>query len=187
MQTSPCATLSARLRHRRRSYSARSPRSYGILPTAEVAAGLGTFAETVIGAVELGEIVWLGFRSKNLEPPSLIRVRVEALEPLDALTGQLWTDRTSDFLICPPAFALCGIRRGESYEPFGFAEATSAGVVQRLTIFAQPAVEPRSEMSWQNAPSVPFLLLRPSVFADIAGITPEPLDPNAAYKGWRLP
>jgi hypothetical protein len=163
------------------------PRSYGILPTAEVADGAGIFGDAVIGAVDAGEIVWLGFRWIRPEPPSLIRVRVEALEPLDALTGQPWEDRASDCLSCPPDFALCGIRRENFCEPFGSAEVTSAGIVQRLTILGQTALGPRNEMSWRNAAEVRLLLLRPNVFAEIACIKPEPLDPNAAYKGWRLP
>jgi hypothetical protein len=163
------------------------PRSYGILPTAEVAGGAGLFGDAVIGAVGAGEIVWLGFRSASTEPPSLIRVRVEALEPLDAITGKPWADRSPDCLICPPDFALSGIRRGQVCEPFGCAEAASTGVVQRLTILAQAAVERRSEIGWQNTAAVQLLLVRPTVFADLAGSAPEPLDPDAAYKGWRLP
>jgi hypothetical protein len=162
-------------------------RSYGILPTAEVAGGAGIFRDTVIGAVGAGEIVWLGFRSASTEPASLIRVRVEALEPLDALTGKPWVDRSADCLICPPDFALSGIRRGQVCEPFGSAEAASAGVVQRLTILAQAAAERRTKISWQKAAAVQLLLVRPTVFAELAGSAPEPIDPDAAYKGWRLP
>jgi hypothetical protein len=163
------------------------PRSYGILPTAEVAGGAGIFRDAVIGAVGAGEIVWLGFQSASTESPSLIRVRVEALEPLDALTGKPWADRAADCLTCPPNFALAGIRRGQVCEPFGSAEAAGAGVVQRLTILAQAAAELRSEISWQNAAAVQLLLVRPTVFAELTGSAPEPLDPDAAYKGWRLP
>jgi hypothetical protein len=163
------------------------PRSYGILPTAEVAASASMFGDTVIGAVGPGEVVWLGFRAAAIERPSLIKVRVETPEPLDALTGKPWADRSPDCLICPPDFALAGIRRGQVCEPFGYTETASAGVVQRLTILAQTAAERRDEISWQNAAAVPLLLVRPSVFTELAGFAPEPLHPDAAYKGWRLP
>lgn len=145
------------------------------------------FADSVIGAVGAGEIVWLGFRPAGAELASLVRVRVEGPEPLDALTGKPWADCSPDCLVCPPDFALSGIRRGQGCEPFGGAEATSTGTVQRLTILAQATAARRGTMSWQDAAAVPLLLVRPSVFADLAGSSPEPLDPDAAYKGWRLP
>jgi hypothetical protein len=114
-------------------------------------------------------------------------VRVEEPEPRDALTGKLWNDRSADCLVCPPDFALSGIRHGEVTEPFGCAEAGSAGIVQRLTIFARAATDRIDEMDWRNTAAAPLLLLRPTIFADLVGSTPEPLDPEAAYKGWRLP
>lgn len=163
------------------------PRSYGLLPTAEVADGAGMFGDVVIGAVGEGEIVWLGFTSLSAEPPALIRVRVEEPEPRDAFTGKPWADRSPDCLICPPDFALSGIRSGEVSEPFGSAGAGSTGIVQRLTILARTATDRIGEMDWRNATAAPLLLVRPTVFADLVGSAPEPLDPDAAYKGWRLP
>jgi hypothetical protein len=35
--------------------------------------------------------------------------------------------------------------------------------------------------------SVAIELISPESFQEITGIVPEPLDPEAAYKGWRLP
>jgi hypothetical protein len=163
------------------------PRSYGILPTAEVASGAGMFGDAVIGAVEEGEIVWLGFQSLSAEPPTLIRVRVEEPEPRDAFTGKPWADRSPDCLVCPPDFALSGIRSGEFSEPFGYAGAGSAGIVQRLTILARAAADRIGEIDWRDATAAPLFLVRPAVFADVVGSAPEPLDPDAAYKGWRLP
>jgi hypothetical protein len=164
------------------------PRSHGILPTAEVTGrSVGTFGEAVIGAVGVGEIVWLGFRPASTGLPSLIRVRVEDPEPLDALTGKPWADTSPDCLACPPGFALPGIQRGQVCEPFGCTEAGSTGVVQRLTIFAQAGTYRNHELSWRNAATVQLLFVRPTVFANLTGSIPEPLDPDAAYKGWRLP
>jgi hypothetical protein len=163
------------------------PRSYGILPTAEVADGAGMLGDAVIGAVGEGEIVWLGFQSLSTEPPTLIRVRVEEPEPRDALTGEPWADRSPDCLVCPPDFSLSGIRSGELSEPFGYTGAGSAGIVQRLTILARAATDRIGEMDWRHATAAPLLLVRPTVFADLAGSAPEPLDTDAAYKGWRLP
>ena len=34
---------------------------------------------------------------------------------------------------------------------------------------------------------VPLELVPPAAFTDLTGIVPEPLDPESAYKGWRLP
>lgn len=35
--------------------------------------------------------------------------------------------------------------------------------------------------------SVAIEFVSPESFQELTGITPEPLDPEAAYKGWRLP
>jgi hypothetical protein len=163
------------------------PRSYGLLPTAYVAGGAGVFRDVVIGAVAEGEVVWLGFQSLRAGSPTLIRVRVEEPEPHDALTGSAWTDCSPDCLACPPDFALAGVRRGKFTEPFGRAKAGGGGIVQRLTILARSSTDRIDKISWRNSAAAPLLLMRPTVFADVVGSAPEPLDPDAAYKGWRLP
>jgi hypothetical protein len=164
------------------------PRSYGILPTAEVTSGgAGAFGNAVIGAVAEGEVVWLGFRPTIAGGLSLVRVRVEGPKPLDALTGELWVDHSPDCLSCPPNFALPGIRQGQVYEPFGRAEAGSTGAVQRLTILAHTATGPIRGINWRNAAAVQLVLVRPINFTALTGSPPEPLNPDDAYKGWRLP
>lgn len=165
------------------------PRSYGILPIAEVTRGIaGVFGDAIIGAVGDGEIVWLGFGAATAGRASLVRVRVEGPEPLDALTGKRWTDCSPACLSCPPDFALPGILHGQVCEPFGSAEAGSAGVVQRLTILARAvATEQVEKINWRNAAAAQLLLVRPNIFADHSGLSVEPLDPDSAYKGWRLP
>jgi hypothetical protein len=104
--------------------------------------------------------------------PALVRVRVDRPEPLDAVTGALWDDALSEeprnYLTCPPDSRLPGLRHGSGYVPFR---------IERLTVlsYGDPAA------------LVPIELVAPERFTSLTGMTPEPLDPDSAYKGWRLP
>jgi hypothetical protein len=73
--------------------------------------------------------------------------------------------------------------RGEGLEPIDVVaevppESRLAGQMFRsgdsLTVLAE-------------GESVAIELVSPESFQELTGITPEPLDPEAAYKGWRLP
>jgi hypothetical protein len=147
-----------------------APRSYGVAPTAEsppggVVAGLGT-----------GEAVWLGFQPVDPERPAIVRVRVDGPEPRDAITGEPWRDGLSDeprnHVVCPPDYRLTGIRHADGHLPFGVGDTD-----RRLSM-----------LSYGDAPAVvPVELVTLERFTSLTGIAAEPLDPNSAYKGWRLP
>jgi hypothetical protein len=136
------------------------PRAYGISPVAVVPSG------SVVAAVARGEAVWLGLQALNRSRPATVRVRVDGREPIDAVTGEPWeealVDEPRNYLVTPPDSRLQGrlFRSGD-----------------RLTI--------RSEGATPASVAVEFV--PPQVFRERTGIVPDPLDPDAAYKGWRLP
>ena len=120
-----------------------------------------------------GEAVWLGFQAVDPAKPATIRVRVDRAVPLDAVTGEAWAEALADeprnYLVSPPETRLAGIRQptGE-YLPFG---------LERLSILSVGGEEALVSVE----------LLPPATFTELTGIVPEPLDPDSAYKGWRLP
>jgi hypothetical protein len=152
------------------------PRSYGIAPTAASPSG------TVVSAVGPGEAVWLGFEAVDRARPAIVRVRVDQHDPLDAVTGGPWKDLLSEeprnYLMCPPEYRLAGARRGEHYRAFGLGEdRVDDHVFDRLSV-----------LSRGDVPSVVTLeLVTLARFTNLTGLDAEPLDPESAYKGWRLP
>ena len=142
-----------------------APRAHGLAPTGISPSG------SVVAAVAPDEAVWLGFQAVDPAQPATIRVRVDRAVPLDAVTGEEWADALTDeprnYLVSPPDTRLAGVRQptGE-YLPFGLPEQLSI-----ISLGALVGVE----------------LVPPATFTELTGIVPEPLDPDSAYKGWRLP
>ena len=142
-----------------------APRAYGLAPAGMSPSGV------VVAAVAPGEALWLGFQAVDPAKPATIRVRVDRPEPLDAVTGEEWveaqTEEPRNYLVSPPETRLVGVRQptGE-YLPFAVAE--------QLSIISRGAL-------------VGVELVPPAAFTELTGIVPEPLDPDSAYKGWRLP
>ena len=140
-----------------------APRAYGLAP-----AGI-SLSGVVVAAVAPGEAVWLGFQAVDPAKPATVRVRVDRTVPLDALTGEPWEEAPADeprnYLVSPPETRLAGVRQptGE-YAPFGL-----------------------DQLSIVSGALVTVELVPPATFTELTGIVPEPLDPDSAYKGWRLP
>ena len=147
-----------------------APRPHGLTPAGISPSG------SVVAAVAPGEVVWLGFQAVDPAKPATIRVRVNRPEPLDAVTGGEWLDVLAEeprnFIVSPPETRLTGVRQptGE-YLPFGL------DVPERLSILS---------LGHKGAP-LDVELVPPATFTELTGIVPEPLDPESAYKGWRLP
>jgi hypothetical protein len=145
-----------------------APRAHGLAPAGIAPSG------SVVAAVAPGEAVWLGFQAVDPAKPATIRVRVDRTEPLDAVTGEEWDDALAEeprnYLVSPPDTRLAGVRQptGE-YLPFGLPDQLSVISLGEKGAFV--AVE----------------LVPPATFTELTGIVPEPLDPDSAYKGWRLP
>ena len=93
-------------------------------------------------------------------PGEAVWLGFQAVDPSRPVTVQVRVEggEPADVVV-PPASRLQGrmFRSGE-----------------RLTVVAEEA-------------SVGIELVSPESFQELTGITAEPLDPDAAYKGWRLP
>jgi hypothetical protein len=150
-----------------RTLATEAPRSYGLAPAAMLPSG------SVVAAVGSGEAIWLGFGAVDPARPATVRVRLDRPEQVDAVTGGPWeealTDAPPNYLVCPPDYALPGVRRGEAHVPFG--------VDQKLTVMAHLG----------TTVLVAVDLVSPAAFESLTGIVPPPLDPDSAFKGYRLP
>jgi hypothetical protein len=153
-----------------------SPRSYGLSPSWIPPAG------SVIAACAPGEAVWLGFQAVNPASPVIVRVRADSPQELDAVTGERWEEglqnQPRNYLVCPPDSRLVGVRHPAGFVPFG-VDATRGGsqVTQRFSVLSYG----------ESDASVGVELVSPETFTSVTGLLPEPLDPDSAYKGWRLP
>jgi hypothetical protein len=154
-----------------------APRAYGLTPAGIAPSG------SVVAAVAPGEAVWLGFQAVEPAKPATVRVRVDRTVPLDAVTGERWAEARADeprnYLVSPPETRLVGVRQPTGgYLPFGLdGQSGRPDVIEQLSILS---------LGGKGA-LVAVELLPPATFTEQTGIVPEPLDPDSAYKGWRLP
>jgi hypothetical protein len=134
-------------------------------------AAVGTIS--VIAACAPGEAVWLGFQPVDVASPAIVRVRADSPQPVDAVTGERWEDGLSDqprnHLVCPPDSRLLGVRHPDGFVPFGADQSFSVLCYR------------------ESDTCVHVELVSPEKFTSVTGLTPEPLDPDSAYKGWLLP
>lgn len=140
------------------------PRPYGLAETALEQAG------TVLAAVGANEAVWLGFQAIDAAQPAIVRIRAGVEKPLDALSGERWNDTAGGKLTCPPDYALPGLRRPDGFLPFG------AGYTLTVRVDVTPAPA-----------EVVIRLISPAAFTRLTGTVVVPLDPDSAFKGYRLP
>jgi hypothetical protein len=137
-----------------------APRPHGVAPAAALPAG------GVVAAVGPGEAVWLGFQPVEPARAVVVRVRVDGPEPLDAVTGEPWDETLAEeprnYLRCPPEYRL----PGRTFAVGEHASVLSYGAATAL---------------------VSFELVTLEQFTSLTGMAAEPLDPDSAYKGWRLP
>lgn len=154
-----------------------APTAYGLSPVGISPSG------SVIAAVAPGEAVWLGFQAVDPAQPATIRVRVDRPEPLDAVTGGHWLetplDEPRNYLVSPPDSRLAGVRQPTGgYLPFGLrGESGRPDIIEQLSILSLDA----------EGALVTVELARPAMFTQLTGVVPDHLDPDSAYKGWRLP
>jgi hypothetical protein len=140
------------------------PRPYGLAPTALEPSG------TVLAAVGTNEAVWVGFQAIDAAHPASVRVRAGVEEPLDALSGQRWNDTPEGRLICPPDYALPGLRGPDGFMPFGAGDT--------LTVLVDVTPTPAE---------IVIRLVSPAEFTRLTGTVASRLDPDSAFKGYRLP
>jgi hypothetical protein len=134
------------------------PRPHGLAPAAMSA------PREVVAAVAAGEAIWLGFQAVDPARPVPVCIRVAGFDPVN--------------LTSPPDTRLVGMPRREGVQPFGTTSESSHGeTLERLELTAWiPA-----------ATTVDIQLVRPERFTALTGIVPNPIDPDTAYGGWRLP
>lgn len=140
------------------------PRPYG-LATVALEPGGG-----ILAAVGANEAVWLGFQAVDAAHPAIVRIRAGTKDPLDALSGERWNDAAGGKLTCPPDYALPGLRRPDGFLPF------AAGETLTVLVDATPAPA-----------EVVIRLVSPASFTRLTGTTATRLDPDRAFKGYRLP
>jgi hypothetical protein len=105
-----------------------------------------------------------------------VSVRVDRDTPLDAITGAAWDDAPRSHLTCPPDYWLAGVREASGYLPFGQRRPTpGSDVVEQLAVVAH------------DLTCATIRLVSPEAFECTTGRRVEPLDPDSAYGGWRLP
>jgi hypothetical protein len=140
------------------------PRPYGLAATALEPTG------TVLAAVVADEAVWLGFQAIDPAHPVIIRVRVGVENPMDALSGGIWNDSGAGKLRCPPNFGLAGLRCTDGFLPFGAGDT--------LTVLVDAA---------STSAEALIRLVSPETFTSLTGTATGPLNPQSAFKGYRLP
>jgi hypothetical protein len=132
------------------------PRAYGLAPAAVV-------GDAVVAALGPGEVVWLGFQAVDRERPAVLRVRLDAPEPLDAVTGERWApalaDEPRNHVVCPPDSRL------------GVLDAPEFTVLCCAPVEAQASVR----------------LVAPEEFTRLTGEVPPALDEASGFGGYRLP
>jgi hypothetical protein len=166
-----------------RTLAASDPLPPGVVPRPYGLALLAVSSEGgIVAPVAPGEAVWLGFQAVDPTSPAIVRVRVDTTPPVDALSGAVWDaaleESLGNHLMCPPDYCLPGVRGPAGYVPFGQRDETWSGeVVEELTLMAYGDTQAE----------VTVRLVSPDAFTRETGTVPEPIDPDRAYKGWRLP
>lgn len=165
----------------------RAPASLGALP-----AGVGRGNELILPLAR-DECFWIGL---SVDPPlsrAALAVAVELRngETLDAISGTTWNESKHAVVIVPDTPRIEGIRRGDG-RLHVFARDTRQACetlcerARFLVVNCSAARQGRA----QDGPEFE-VRLRPvdySTFAAESGTAaPAPLDPEAGYKGWRLP
>jgi len=148
------------------------PLPHGLVPRPHGTAPVGWAGADLVASVGPGEGVWLGFQAVDRQQPVTVRVRLDEPDPCDAVTGRTWRTELSEDppnrLVVPPDSRLVGVPRPDG-----------------VHLFAPPA---RLRVVVVDPPvSAAVRLVGPAEFERLTGRRPPPLDPDAAYSGWRAP
>jgi hypothetical protein len=150
-----------------------APPSLGALPVGQDGHG-----EWLLPLAD-GEAFWIGI---NAERATELAVKVEGPQgdAFDALAGRPWDLQTAQTVVVDPFVVVAGLRRGDALWAFARTAADPAAPACRaISFFVRNASLPEPA------------IVRVVDYADFAGRTglapPAPLDPDAGYKGYRLP
>jgi hypothetical protein len=153
------------------------PASLGALPVGRSSSG-----ELLLPVAD-GESFWIGLSSENRNSIQVgAEVDVIGIGPTDALSGRRWREDDARSVEVAPRSVIVGIRR-----PDGSSWAFSRSATQpapgsrsvRIVLFGDDN---------ETVSSVGVALVDYAMFGRLtATLPPVPLDPEAGYKGWRLP
>ena len=169
---------------------AQAPTSLGALPV-----GLGV-AQDLMMPVAVGEAFWIGLSVADPSARIELAVVVESSDGamLDAISGATWEKARCHTVIVPDVQRLAGIRRyADGFNVFTRASTgDSALPCVRLWFRTAAASSNDAPLSRDAQPGEPLCvalrLVDYAAFQAETGLAaPDALDPNAAYKGWRLP
>ncbi|MEP6587183.1 MAG: hypothetical protein ABJA84_00300 [Polaromonas sp.] len=166
----------------------RAPASLGALPV-----GLGAAHELILPLAD-DECFWIGLSVTSATRPIALAVAVElrSRKILDAISGTNWDAGRPTWVIVPDTPRIDGIRRPDGRFEVLARETRDAAdglcVRIRLRIVAAGGDDKSAAAPDAEICEVPLRLVDYATFAAETGTAPPaPLDPDAGYKGWRLP
>ena len=163
---------------------AQVPTSLGALPV-----GLGAAKDLMIPVAD-GEAFWIGLSVADPSAQIELAVAVELSDGtiLDAISGATWEKARCRTVIVPDVQRLVGIRHyADGFDVFT-RTSTSDGLPPCAHLWFHVAVASSNDAQVGEPLRVALRLVDYATFQAETGLAaPATLDPDAAYKGWRLP
>ncbi len=150
-----------------------APRSLGALPVGQD--GGTEWLLPVAG----GEAFWIGVNAERAVELA-VKADMQQGEALDALSGRPWAPRTAQTVAVQQFLVIAGLRSRDILWAFSrTADDTTAPACRAISFFERDAS--LNELAMVR-------LVEYADFAERTGLAPPaPVDPNAGYKGHRLP
>ena len=156
-----------------------APRSLGALPVA-----CPDERDACVPVAD-GDALWIGLRIAESSRPVVLAIAAERSDgsTIDVLSGAMVGSAELSSDTVPPRQRIDGIARSDGgFDVIGRASAQSGVTCTRLTI------RTRSQRAQAFGPVTRVDLVDYATFERISGRKPPPpIDPNAGYKGYRLP
>lgn len=154
-----------------------APSSLGALPPGRSSSG------DLLLPVAEDEAFWIGLSSER--PGGIqvgLRVDVTEIAPTDALSGQQWSEHAAQSVRVAPRALIAGIRRSNS-SSWVFARSAEPPAPGSRSVQIVLFGDDNKVVS-----SVSVAMIDYATFGRVTATSPPArLDPEAGYKGWRLP
>jgi hypothetical protein len=157
----------------------RAPSSLGALPV-----GLTRDGELVLPLAPR-ECFWIGIDADVRHPLWLaLALEREDGAPIDVLSGSVWNEGAARYVPVPGVTVIDGIRRADgAFDPLVRDDGARSGSQScRLRIWLRRAPQDEAFTA-----AILHLVDYATFAASTGAAPPDPLDPDAGYKGWRLP
>ena len=154
-----------------------APASLGALPV-----GLSRDGELLLPLAPR-ECFWIGMRADTAHPLELAAAMESDDGPIDVMTGKAWNASTAVRARVPGTPVIDGIRRADgAFDPLLREDGAALRPRgRRLQLWV-------GKLGERAAAPVLIELVDYAAFSARTGLpVPEPLDPDAGYKGWLLP